>query len=146
MKYLLSVLLILFFVAGCQSNSIQATTVSIEVPTVTPALPTESTGVIKGSLKSIPTDWSGREIYAFAAPVLGSEEDGVFVLDDTIHPRSSLQEDFSFQLAQVPAGKYVLVFGPSVEEALAYREGLKAIVFDVPANNVTDVGELLITH
>jgi hypothetical protein len=109
-----------------------------------PRTPQAGMGAISGRLSAPTTSWEDREITAYACPFTPNKEGtgGFFILEPTIHPHAVVAADGSFQITNVPPGSYVIVAGPSPEEALAYRKTDQAAVVEVAADEVLDLGDI----
>ena len=116
----------------------------VSSPTPTNIQPAVGMGGLRGTVLNSKELWKDRnKIYVFAAPFTGDDKgQGIYVLEPSIHPHTELDASGLFQLTDMPPGKYVLVIGPSPEEALVYKDGEKARVIDVPEGEVTDIGEI----
>ena len=135
---LVGVIVLCFFIGACQDQN--------ELVPPTPITPPLGQGGIIGQLDSSPQEWDGKLIYAFAAPYLGPPDgEGIFILDEMLHPKGIIDEHGWFQINAIPPGSYVLVFGPNSEEAIAFREGIRAIRFEIVADELLDVGSLEIS-
>jgi hypothetical protein len=101
-------------------------------------------GAIAGRLSAMTPSWEGQEITAYACPFTPNNEGtgGFFILEPSIHPRALVAPDGTFQITDVPPGAYVIVAGPSPEEAIAYRETDQPAVLDVAAGAILDLGDI----
>lgn len=131
-------LLLVFSLLGCSPKLANSS------PTPTTIQPAEGTGGLKGVILNAGDLWKDRTtIYVFAAGFSGDDQgQGIYVLEPSIHPHTEMESGGLFQLDDMPPGKYVLVVGPSPEEALVFKDGEKARVIAVPADEVVDVGEI----
>jgi hypothetical protein len=104
----------------------------------------EGMGGISGRLSAPMAPWAGREITVYACPFTPNKEGtgGFYILEPTIHPRAVVAADGSFQISDVPPGAYVIVAGPTPEEALAYRKADQPAVIDVVAGEVLALGDI----
>ncbi len=67
----------------------------------------------------------------------------MYMLDPDRHPHTELAGDGSFALSSVPPGQYVLVVGPTAEEArLVVDAGDEPQVFAVQADQMLEIGEV----
>jgi hypothetical protein len=117
-----------------------------ELPQPTPQAlqtPQAGMGAVSGRLSG-PAYWEDREITAYACPFTPNKEGtgGFFILEPSIHPHAIVAADGSFAIPDVPPGAYVIVAGPSPEEALAYRKTDQAAVIEVTADEVLDLGNI----
>lgn len=115
------------------------------VPTAGPT-PTRvaGTGSITGVATVEPPDWSGKEIWIYAAPFTRAQDgkSGFFILETTEHPSAPVAAGGSFTLVNVPPGLYVIVAGPTPEEARAIIEGDQPKVFEVKADETLNLGSV----
>lgn len=99
----------------------------------------EGMGAITGRFKSLP--WAGGEIYVYACPFFGpSNKEGFYILEPSVHPSATVKSEGIFQLVNVPPGAYVLVVGPSPEQAIAFKESGRIRVFQVKPGQTLDLG------
>lgn len=121
------------------------------IPTVdAPSLALEEgKGAIRGrlSVESLPGSWKGRELRVYACPFLGpSDEEGFYVLEPSLHPSAIVNPEGSFYLFNLLPGAYVIVVGPTPEEAIAFQESGLTKVFHIQAGQVVDLGEVVLTR
>lgn len=117
-------------------------TVVFESP---PLILEEGKGAIQGRLHVglLPEEWQGRELYAYACPFFGpSDEEGFYVLEPSVHPNAPVSPEGFFRLVNLLPGTYVIVIGPSPEEAIAVQESGRVKVFHLQAGQVLDLGEV----
>lgn len=106
---LICALLILGLLASCAPAASRA------APTA--FAPSAGNGGITGEIRHLPQRWASEELFIYAAPYAGDEtQGGVYFLEPALHPHAPL-DGGAFQL-DIPRGEYVLVVGPSAEEAL----------------------------
>lgn len=130
--FLIAIFLVACNTGGSQTNSMP-TDIVLE----------KGTGGLKGVIANITQFWESGTVYVFAAEFHGNEEgEGVYVLEPSIHPSTTLETGGVFQIGNVPPGEYVLVVGPSPEEATTVRADGKVQVFKVEADKITDVGDV----
>ena len=99
-------------------------------------------GRVVGQLASRPSAWQGKQLTAFAAPFKPTTEgNGFFILEPSIHPTAVVNPNGSFQL-EAPIDAYVIVIGPTPEEALAVQEAGHSRVVQVKANQTLDLGKV----
>ena len=97
---------------------------------------------VVGQLASRPSAWQGKQLTAFAAPFKPTTEgNGFFILEPSIHPTAVVNPNGSFQL-ETPIDAYVIVIGPTPEEALAVQEAGKSRVVQVKADQTLDLGKI----
>ena len=105
--------------------------------------PQQGTGLIVGQVTGQPDTWKGQQLVAYAAPFKPTTEgNGFFILEPSIHPSAALNPDGTFQIKDVPADAYVIVVGPTPEEALAVQEGGHARIVQVKADQTLDLGKI----
>ena len=114
------------------------------VITVTPAAPSaNNTGGLQGYMTSQPSEWSGKDVTVYACPfqAAANGKDGFFILEPSIHPQAIVNKDGTFQIQNVSPGAYVIVAGPTPEEALAIQDAGIPKVVHVTAGQVLDLGK-----
>jgi hypothetical protein len=80
-------------------------------------VPLPGKGGVSGEISGRPKHWGDDELFIYAAPFSGDENSaGVYFLEPAMHPHAPFEGSI-FQLDAAP-GTYVLVAGPSPEEAL----------------------------
>lgn len=105
--------------------------------------PKPDTGLVVGQIASKPGTWSGKPLTAYAAPFKPTTAgNGFFILEPTIHPSATVNANGAFQIQDVPPDSYVIVIGPTPEEALAVQEGGQARVVEVKPNQQLDLGKI----
>ncbi len=115
------------------------------LPTATslPATPAAGFGGAQGLVASRPAGWEGQELTIFFAPFVGDENDeGIFVLEPSIHPSTPISPDGTFHLANIPPGKYVVVIGTEPESAVAISENDRPIIYQVLEGEILDLGAI----
>lgn len=107
-------------------------------PTVTLA---EDLGGVTGEIV-LPPRWEFQTLYIYACPFSGTEEQGFFVLEPSIHPQAVVGPDGKFQLSNVPPGAYVFVVGPTPEQAVPItKKGYnRPAIFYVSAGQILNIG------
>jgi len=131
-------LLLLAFLASCGATG--NVNLSVLPTSITPA---QGTGGMKGVIGNITNFWQGGTVYVFAAEYHGDENGkGIYVLEPSIHPYTTVDVGGIFQINDMPVGEYVLVVGPSPEEAIVVRHNGNAKIFKVAVNKVTDAGSI----
>lgn len=121
------------------------------IPTVDapPSILEEGKGAIQGKLSigSLPGSWKGRELRVYACPFSGpSDKEGFYVLEPSVHPSAIVNPEGSFRLLNLLPGAYVIVVGPTPEEAIAFQESGLTKVFHIQAGQVLDLGEVALTR
>lgn len=138
MVYLLFLVIIAWMGIGC-TPKVQ----SGDFLTPTFIKPKEGTGGMRGVIANLEAFWKDRTVYVFAAEYVGNEQgEGIYVLEPSIHPYTTIDTGGFFQITDMPPGEYVLVVGPSPEEAIVIRKDAKAIIYKVAAGDITDVGAI----
>jgi len=115
------------------------------LPTATPlpATPAAGFGGARGFVASRPAAWEGQELTVFFAPFVGDENDeGVFILEPSIHPSKVISPEGTFELANIPTGRYVVVIGPDPENSVAISENDRPRIFDVLEGEILDLGAI----
>ena len=117
-------------------------------PAPAPIRPAEGFGGLTGHLEGLPDTWRQQPLQLYAAPFLddGSGQ-GIYMLEPDVHPSGEIGSDGVFQLNDVPPGAYVLVAGPTPEEAhLLSGGGQQTGVVNVQADQVLDLGALKVSE
>ena len=108
--------------------------------------PAEGKGGMRGVIANITNFWERGTVYVFAAEYHGNEKgEGIYVLEPSIHPFTTVDIGGLFQITDMPPGEYVLIVGPTPEEAAVVRKGDDATIYKVTANEVTEVGAINLT-
>ncbi len=138
----LTFLLLLALLAACTP------TPGAAAQTPTPIRPAAGFGGIVGQVSGIPGGWEQQPLQLYAAPFLNSGGgQGIFMLEPDVHPSTEVAGSGFFQVNDVPPGEYVLVVGPSPEEArLLVDDQQQTEVATVNANQVLDLGALNISE
>lgn len=91
-----------------------------------------------------PTGWAGRELYVYFAPFSPGEQadEGIFILEPSIHPSAEVGPEGSFQLGNIPPGKYVIVVGPDPSEAIAISDHGRPRIFEIVEGEVLEIEEV----
>ena len=152
-KKILLLFSLLLFLTSCTGNSMfqRISTESLsstkEPASTEPPKSFESgKGAITGKINR-PEFWKGYLLYAYAAPYLGDPAgEGIYILDDKLNEYAEITENNSFQIVNLPTGIYILVIGPDVETAMAYRKNGIAIKITVEANLSSDLGEIVLEY
>jgi hypothetical protein len=112
----------------------------LPTPTSPPSTPASGFGGARGIIASRPVEWEGQELTVFFAPFVGDENDeGIFVLEPSIHPSKPVAPDGTFYLDNIPPGKYVVVVGPGAEGAVAVSENGRPRIFEVEEGQILDL-------
>jgi hypothetical protein len=120
------------------SEALQSPLLQPSSPLPTPA---SGTGMATGRIASRPDEWSGQELWVYFAPFVGDVNDeGIYVLEPSAHPRTRVSSDGSFDLINIPPGNYVVVIGPSPEEAIPVTKDDRPEVFSVQAGELLEMG------
>lgn len=111
-------------------------------PIPTPTYEVYSTsGVVYGQITALPQGWVGATVWlAPFTPVSEDGKTGFYVLEPSVHPYTQMFPNGYFQLTSVTPGKYVIIVGPTPEEAVPAKEGGNSRVIEVKAGEVLDVG------
>ncbi len=137
----LTVLFILALCAAC------APVQPGNAPAPTPILPSDGLGGIVGRVEQLPSGWQ-QPVQLYAAPFLDDGNgQGIYMLEPDTHPSVEIDSDGFFQVNDVPPGKYVLVAGPTPEEAhLLIDTQQQTEVVKVDAGQVLDLGVIQISE
>jgi hypothetical protein len=144
LKRVWPIMFVIIFVAGCKTTAQDVTpTTHITESEPTRISPALGFGGITGSVSNGEEFWSGVRLVIYAAEYYGeSGEEGVFLLEPMLFPKSILNEEFSFQINNVPPKKYLLLVGPNPESSLFIRQEGKPLIIEVKANQIVDIGEV----
>lgn len=135
--------------AVCAGLALALVACAVQTPTPPPA-PSQAAdasapgGVLRGQVMDTAGRWEEEPLLIFAAPYSGDGHGaGFYMLEPAIHPSAELNEQGEFVLSAVPAGRYVLVVGPTAEQALTVvDEGGEARVFTVETGETVDLGRV----
>lgn len=135
--------------AVCAGLALALAACAVQTPTP-PAKPTQAAepsaqgGVLRGQVMDTAGRWEEEPLLIFAAPFSGDDQGaGFFMLEPAIHPSAELNEQGEFVLSAVPAGRYVLVVGPTAEQALTVvDEGGETRVFTVETGEIVELGRV----
>lgn len=150
--FLLLVVIVLVLL-GCRNPmvSVRDTQLTAATPTNSARLteaaqvapPYQGGGVVRGTVASIMQKWPQRDVIVYACPFYRtSDAEGFYVLEPSLHPSASLGDDGGFVLTNIPEGEYVLIVGPSPDEARALVESGEIRRVDVVAGASIDLGML----
>lgn len=137
-RFIIFQILVFALLASCGSNQ------NADLPNLPTSIsPAQGMGGMKGVISNITDFWQGGTVYVFAAEYHGDENGkGIYVLEPSIHPYTTVDIGGIFQINDMPVGEYVLVIGPSPEEAIVVRHNGDAKIYEVTADNVTDAGSI----
>jgi hypothetical protein len=111
-------------------------------PTVTVAT---GFGAVRGKVASKPSSWGEVTVYlAGFTPLEEGSKTGWYVLEPSLHPHAKTDSSGYFVVDQVPPGQYVVVVGPTPEDAVAALAGRDPLVIEVKAGQVTELGDIVI--
>ena len=135
--------------AVCAGLSLALAACAVQTPTPPPA-PTQAAevsaagGVLRGQVMDTAGRWEEEPLQIFAAPFSGDDQGaGFYMLEPAIHPSAELSEQGEFILSAVPAGRYVLVVGPTAEQGLTVvDEGGETRVFTVETGETVELGRV----
>lgn len=140
---LLFILLLLVLLPGCENSMPGSSLDSTVIPTR--ISPEAGYGGITGEIKNAFSIWQGRVINVYAAEFHGDPDGkGVYILEPSLHPHARLEAHGFFQLNNVLPGAYVLVVGPNPDEALVIRKQDRPWVIRVLANQIIDMGSIIL--
>ena len=107
-------------------------------------VPDRGQGGVTGQIEQAAKLWPEQPVMVYAATFQGDESSGgVYVLEPSLFPQTTVAEDGSFQLNNLAPGQYVFVAGPTAEDARAVIDAKqKARVIEVKANQVLELGKL----
>jgi hypothetical protein len=101
-------------------------------------------GGARGVIVTYPAEWEGSELYVFFAPFFPGErsDEGIFVLEPSVHPQAKVGPGGTFQLGSIPPGQYVIVVGPDAQRSLAIHDGDQPRIFEITEGKVLEIGEI----
>jgi hypothetical protein len=146
-KPVLLILIIALFLAACSGAS---PTAQIPAATPTPPLPPDpGLATVIGRVVNPDGESMPRIIVRLAEVVRGVEgRGGAFILDVAHSPSTFTDEAGYFIIPNIKGTEYVIVIGDveitGVYEIIPQEDG-KARVFNMPADQITDVGEITTT-
>jgi hypothetical protein len=113
-------------------------------PTLPPLVLEPGQGGARGVLMAYPPSWEGSQLVAYFAPYYAGEQgdEGIFVLEPSVHPSVEVGPGGVFRLGAIPPGQYVIVVGPGPENALAIQGADRTQVFEVVAGEILEIGEI----
>jgi hypothetical protein len=107
-------------------------------------VPDSGQGGVSGQIEQAAKLWPEQPVIVYAATFQGDESSGgVYVLEPSLFPQTTVAADGTFQLNNLAPGQYVFVAGPTAEDARAVIDDKqKARVIAVKANQVLELGKL----
>jgi hypothetical protein len=124
-------------VAGCGQGT------KASLPTAPPVTPSAGKGAISARVDGLKEIWPDAQVISiYAAPFYGDESaKGIYVLDPSLHPQTTLDGTGAFQLNNITPGRYVLVVGPAADSGqVVLDEQGKTRVVTVKADMVLQLG------
>lgn len=145
-KYLILVLLLALALAGCNQAAETPAEATIAPSPTAPPPPEAGMATTIGRIVDVDGNPMPLVIVRLAEVVRGVEgRGGAFILDITRSPGTFTDEQGYFIIPNITAAEYVIVVGDvestGIYEIIPQPNG-KARVFDMPADQVTDVGEI----
>jgi len=113
------------------------------LPTAPPVTPSAGKGAISARVDGLKEMWPNAQVISiYAAPFYGDESGkGIYVLDPSLHPQTTLDGTGGFQLNNITPGLYVLVVGPAADNGqVVLDEQGKTRVVTVKADVVLQLG------
>ena len=116
----------------------------LPTPTMPPLTPEAGSGGVLGAIVSYPPAWAGLRLSVYLSPFYstGKEDEGFFILEPSEHPGAQVLAGGLFYVENVPPAQYVIVIGPTPDEALAVQSGDRPQIFEVLEGEILDVGEI----
>ena len=107
-------------------------------------VPAAGQGGVTGQIEQAAKLWPEQPVIVYAATYRGDESSGgIYVLEPSLYPQTTLGADGSFQLNNLAPGRYVFVAGPDAEDARAVIDAKQqARVIEVKPNAVIELGKL----
>ena len=112
--------------------------------TITRITPEAGQGGLTGQIEQAARLWPGQPVILYAASYHGVDSSGgIYILEPSLYPQTTLAADGSFQLNNLAPGSYVLVAGPDAEDARAVIDSNQQTRrIEVKANAVEELGKL----
>ena len=147
-RLILILLILLLLLTACNQTSPTAPTVAVFTPTP-PAPPGAGLATSTGRIVNEAGEGLPRVIVRLAEVVRGVEgRGGAYILDVAHSPSTFTDEAGYFIFANIKGAEYVVVVGDveitGTYEIIPQADG-KARVFNMPADQVTDLGEITTT-
>ena len=100
---------------------------------------------VGGTIAGRPDQWKGRSLYVYAAYFYGEADSGYFVLEPDLYPHAQVSRRGDFRLSQMPDERYILLAGPSPDEALRLMgAGGHYLMLRPDAERGIDLGEVFV--
>ena len=132
------ILFLLLLVTACGTQS-------APTPTSIPR-PELGKATVTGKIISIVSDKPLPKTSVWLAEVVRQGEQGAYVLDAVFSPSVYADENGIFVISNVTPGEYVIVIGnPETQHEIISELSGDAKVWNIPADQVYDVGELKVT-
>jgi len=114
--------------------------------TATRITPAAGQGGLTGQIEQAASLWPGQPVILYAAIYHGLDSSGgIYILEPSLYPQTTLAADGSFQLNNLAPGSYVLVAGPDAEDARAVIESNQQTrLIEVKPNAVLELGKLVL--
>jgi hypothetical protein len=112
--------------------------------TLPPLTVEEGSGGVKGVLVALPSEWEGMELTVYFAPFYPGEgeEEGIYILEPSIHSSVQVHASGAFQLGDIAPGRYVVVVGPTPEEAWVLRDGDQPRIIEITQGSILELSDL----
>jgi hypothetical protein len=142
MRKILSVIPLIILLAVILSSCSTQTASQPAPAVITP--PSPGKGAMSGQVIDAASRWSGATVFVFAASYYGDgTSEGFFMLEPSLNPKTELQAGDFFQITNITPGRYILVVGPTAEEAvLVVNADNNPLLIDIKADQVTELGKL----
>lgn len=142
--YILVWCILLLLVTACGRQS-APTTIGVPTPTPIPR-PEPGKATVTGKLFSTTSEKPLPKTAVWLAEVVRQGEQGAYVLDAVFSPGVYADENGIFVISNVVPGEYVIVVGdPESQYEIISESSGKAKVWNIPADQIYDVGELKVT-
>jgi len=101
-------------------------------------------GGVKGEVSRQPSDWKGKQLYAWFCPFYPGERpgEGVYVLEPSIQANSLVTRDGKFQHGAIEPGQYVIVVGSEPRDAQPIGERGRPKIVEITAGEVLELGKM----
>lgn len=139
MKIKVVILALLAFCSGGCLPSANRTALPAQTATLAPGV-----GGLSGQIQRAAQTWPDQPLRIYAAAYYGEPDGGGFyMLDPDRDPSTPLASDGSFTLDGLPPGSYLLVAGPSAEQARRVVDAdQQPALFEVQAGTRQELGTL----
>ena len=114
--------------------------------TSTRVVPKPGYGAIVGAFENLQSRWAESTVYVYLAPFYqqGAADQGVYMLEPALDAHTTVEHNGTFLATDIKPGRYVIIVGPDPGQSLPILEGEKAKIFEVRADEVIDLGRIVL--